>query len=138
MFENLVGSKVIDFEAYGTDEYDFPLAYNCVFAESITFDVGEYGYVKISFSDGILYFSTDGVSEEPPSRKSATPIESSHLRKVRSFYIGKHIEFIEQKENTTFLKFFDYPLLECYLDINDGHCDRNYLCIEIENWAQYC
>ncbi len=84
MFENLIGSKVTDFQAYGTDEYDFPLAYNCVFAESITFDVGEYGYVIMSFSDGSkLFFSTEGVSESAPSRQNASSIDNECSCTVR-------------------------------------------------------
>lgn len=127
-FEQFYNKKILSLEAFGKDEFDFT-SWSCYF------DVGETGYAVLSFDNGKIYISTDGLTSSLPNRPSVKglPMDKS----VAETWVGKVLESIEQKAGNWYIKLKDCHTICCRYEENDGHCDRDYMCVELDNWAAF-
>lgn len=123
MFDRFYGMKIVDATAYGVDDYDFTpnlLGFGT--------SVGETGYMEIVFPQGKLFFSTDGISETVPIRPNTHMLPTE---KFREYIVGLKLNSIENVDGEyTFLLEGCKPIT-CYLEKNDGHCDRDYFSIDV-------
>ena len=123
MFDRFSGMKIVDIVAYGVDDYDFTpnlLGFGT--------SVGETGYMEIVFPQGKLFFSTAGISETAPIRPN---IHKLSTEKFREYVVGLKLKSIENTDGEYTVLLEDCKPITCYLDKNDGHCDRDYFCIDV-------
>ena len=123
MFDHLYNSEIVDIVAYGVDEFDYTpniLGFGT--------SVGETGYLEMVFSRGTLFFSTEGIKETMPVRKNVHRIPADAMR---ADLIGRKLRCIEEDNGEYSIFLYDCNPIVCYLDKNDGHCDRNYFSIDV-------
>ena len=127
-FERFYNKKILSIEAFGKDEFDFTPC-GCFF------DVGETGYAVLSFENGQIYISTDGLTNFLPDRPSANvlPIE----KEVTETWNDKVLGSIELKDGIWYIKLKDCRMICCRYEENDGQCDRDYMCVALDNWAAF-
>lgn len=129
--EQFCGHKIIDVRAYGTDEYDFTCNL-CGFG----FSVGEYGFAEFIFDNGVLYFSVEGLGCEKPQRENVQELSADIPRSDMAGLVLEKIEYREEDQETV-LYFQESKPICCRFEPNEGYCDRDYLDVEIDNWAAY-
>ena len=123
MFDYLYNSEIVDVVAYGVDEFDYTP--NLIgFGTSI----GETGYMEMRFSRGTLFFSTDGITETMPVRKNVHQIPTDSMR---ADVIGRRLKCVEEGNGESRISLYDCKPIVCYLEKNDGHCDRDYFSIDV-------
>ena len=123
MFDYLYNSEIVDIAAYGVDEFDYTP--NILgFGTSI----GETGYLKMVFSRGVLFFSTDGITETMPVRKNVHQIPADG---IHTDLIGRKVKCIEEGSGKYRISLYDCKPIVCYLEKNDGYCDRDYFSIDV-------
>ncbi len=127
-FEQFYNKKILSIEAFGEDEFDFPTCDWC-------FDVGETGYAVLFFENGQIYISTDGLTNSLPNRPSATFLPIG--KEVTETWSGKVLESIEQKAGNWYIKLKGCRTICCRYEENDGHCDRDYMIVDLDNWAVF-
>ena len=123
MFDYLYNSEIVDIIAYGINEFDYTP--NLLgFGTSI----GETGYLEMVFSRGTLFFSTDGITEIKPVRNGVHQIPADGMR---AGLIGRRLKYIEEDRGEYSICLYDCKPIVCYLEKNDGHCDRDYFSIDL-------
>ena len=125
MFENFHNARVIDIVAYGADDYDYTP--NIL---GFGISIGETGYMEIIFSCGSLFFSTNGITTEPPVRSNAHRLA---IDASCAGLIGEELEYISKDKDGYTLKLYGCHPIACYLDKNDGSCDRDYFSLDALN-----
>ena len=124
MFENFRNARIIDVVAYGADDYDYT-RYIC----GLGTDIGATGYMKIIFSCGSLFFSTDGIDVEPPLRSNAHRLAIDDA--FRTSLIGQKLEYISKDEDAYIFQLYGcYPII-CSMDMRAEFEDRDYFSISV-------
>ena len=125
MFDYLYNSDIVDVVAYGVDDVDYTP--NILgFGTSI----GETGYLKMIFSRGALFFSTDGITEGAPVRHNVHPLSADDMRDE---LIGRKLERIEEDNGQYRVYLYGCNPITCYLEKDDGLAGRDYFSIDALN-----
>lgn len=127
MFDQFYGMEILSVSAYGVDEFDFtpnPLGFGA--------SIGQTGYAVFEFQNGNLYFSTDGLTTELPSRKNVHALSAENLHRDLVGAVVVSIQKRAEKDLISYeIQLSGYPTISCYFENSDGCCDRNYFSIDV-------
>ena len=119
MFESFFGKTLTDIKAFGVDEFDFTAD-----LLGTGFSVGQFGYTVLEFGNECIFISTNGLSLTLPKRKNVSKLMIEE--KIKKAFIGKVLTSIMYVENHYMIQFEGLEIIDGYLDINEGWCDRDY------------